>query len=200
MNVLFIDCSEHYHKEIDKIIDYLTTYFNSLKISNSVVNLHKLKITECTRCRCCTQKRGESPVKCVINDDMNDKIDKIEEADSYIIIADRHLLFRRNRILEKFSDRLIAYNYWPYKQPEPVLRKKIQKKHSILINFNTTKYFMNHSFYTAKMNMEKVSTFIGANIEGWVTITSKKEVIKRNEPKLKEAAYRLIASSLKKMP
>lgn len=43
-------------------------------------------------------------VKCVIKDDLNDEI---EEANAYIILADRNNLFSKNKIHENFSEKII---------------------------------------------------------------------------------------------
>ncbi len=194
MVVKFIDCTETHHKDVDKLINFLSNYFNSLKIKNYRLKLSEMKIVKCTQCRCCTQKKGEAPVKCVIKDDMNDAIDEIEEVDAYVILADRNNLFTKNKIHEKFSERLVAYHYWPYGQVESIPRRITLTKASLLINYNTTKYFMNHSFVTSKMYMERSSTSIGAKVLDWQPITPKKDLIGSYAKRLKEMADKLITS------
>ncbi len=194
MNITFIDCSEQYHSEINTIINYLDQYFNSINIDTNILTINQYKIAKCTQCRCCTQKKGENPIKCVIKDEMSDLIDKIEKSDSYVILADRNSLFERNKIHEKFSERLVAYYYWPYGQVEAKPRRGYFSKNSILINLNTTKYFMNHSFYTSKLYMEHTSASIGARVIDWVALTPKENLLENYESRLKQMAYRLIAS------
>ncbi|RXJ66815.1 hypothetical protein CRV08_12170 [Halarcobacter ebronensis] len=194
MRVLFIDCSEKYHKQIDTIIEYLYDYFHSLDIYTSKISLSNLKITKCTQCRCCTLKWSESPVKCVVNDEMSEVIDTIQEANSYVILSDRTFLFNKNKVHEKFSERLVAYYYWPYGQSEARLRNPFQNKNSILINFNTTKYFMNHSFYTTKLYMEHTSASIGAKVQDWTALTPKEDLIKEYKERLDEMAYKLVSA------
>ena len=84
---------------------------------------------------------------------MNEAIDQIEDADAYVILADRNNLFSQNKVHAKFAQRLVAYHYWPYGQGQSTPRKITLEKTSILINYNTTKYFMNHSFYTSKITL-----------------------------------------------
>lgn len=194
MVIKFIDCTEKHHNNIDKIVDFLSKYFNSLDIKNYKLKLSELRIVKCTQCRCCTQRKGFDPVKCVIKDEMNDAIDKIEDADAYVILADRNNLFSTNKVHEKFSERLVAYHYWPYGQEQSTPRKITLEKTSILINYNTTKYFMNHSFHTSKVNMERTSISIGAKVLDWQAITPKKDLIKSYEKRLKQMADKLIAS------
>lgn len=198
MVVKFIDCTETYYENMDKIVNYLTNYFNSVGIKTYRLKLAQMKIVKCTQCRCCTQKKSEAPVKCVIKDDLNDVIDEIEEADAYVILADRNNLFSKNKIHEKFSERLVAYHYWPYGQVQAVPRRITLQKTSILINYNTTKYFMNHSFYTSKQYMEHASTSIGAKVLDWEAVTPKENLLLSYKDRFIEMADKLIASLDKK--
>lgn len=194
MIVKFIDCTETYHNEMNKIIEFLSNYLKSKNIKAYKLKLSEMKIVRCTQCRCCTLKKADSPVKCVSKDDMNKTIDEIEEADAYIILADRNNLFSKNKIHEKFSERLVAYYYWPYSQTNSTPRRITLQKKSILINYNTTKYFLNHSFYTAKKYMEHASTSIGAKVLDWEVITPQDDLIKSYSSRLKNMADNLINS------
>lgn len=194
MVIKFIDCTETYHCDIEKIVDFLRIYFNSLNIKNYTLKLSELRIVKCTQCRCCTQTTGEAPVKCFLKDEMSEAIDQIEEADAYVILADRTNLFSKNKVHAKFSERLVAYHYWPYGQDQSTPRKISLEKTSILINYNTTKYFMNHSFYTSKVNMERTATSIGAKVLDWQPITPKKDLIKSYDKRLIQMADKLINS------
>lgn len=194
MVVKFIDCTETYHNDMDKVVDFLSNYFNSLDIKSYRLKFSELKIAKCTQCRCCTQIKGENPVKCVIKDEMNDTIDQIEEADAYVILADRNNLFTKNKVHEKVSERLVAYHYWPYGQVNSTPRRITLAKTSILINYNTTKYFMNHSFYTSKMYMEQTSSSIGAKVLDWEAITPKENLLSSYASRLKDMADKLIES------
>jgi len=197
MVIKFIDCTETYYDDMDKIVDFLSEYFSSQGVKNYRLKLGEMKIVKCTQCRCCTLKKGENPVKCVIKDDMNDTIEEIEKADAFVILADRNNLFSKNKIHEKFSERLVAYYYWPYSQAHSTPRRITLPKASILINYNTTKYFMNHSFYTSRQYMEHASTSIGAKVLDWQAITPKKDLTKYYKERLIEMADKLIASGHK---
>ncbi|MCT7582514.1 hypothetical protein N5U55_00140 [Aliarcobacter butzleri] len=197
MLIKIIDCTESYNQDIEGIVTFFTNYFNALNIKSERIKFKDYRIVTCTQCRCCTQIKGEEPVKCVIKDDMNPLLDKIEKGDAYIILEDRNDLFNKNKVHEKVESRLIAYHYWPYGQTDSILRKPILKKTSILINYNTTKYFMNHSFYTTKISMEDVSASIGAEVLDWQVIIPTNDLIKDYAKRLKELADLLI-NSLKK--
>ena len=194
MVIKFIDSTETHHQDMDKIVNFLSSYFDTLGVKNYRLKLSELKIVKCTQCRCCTQRDSCEPVKCVFKDEMNDAIDEIEEADAYVILADRNNLFSKNKIHDKFSERLVAYHYWPYGQVQSTPRKISLEKTSILINYNTTKYFMNHSFITSKINMERTSSSIGAKVLDWLPITPKKDLLSSYDKRLKEMADKLLAS------
>ncbi len=194
MVISFLDCTEKYHKEINRIVDFLSEYFNSLKIKNYQLKVAQKRIVKCTKCRCCTQKNGIDPEKCFIADEMNEVIDQIEEADAYVILADRNSLFSENKVYKKFSERLVSYYYWPYGKVKAVPRKVSLDKTSILINYNTTKLFMNHSFITSITYMKKTSSSIGAEVLDWELITPKDDLIKSYKTRLLQMANKLIAS------
>ncbi|WP_072682255.1 hypothetical protein [Arcobacter sp. LA11] len=194
MVIKFIDCTETHHNDMDKIVSFLSSYFDTLGVKNYTLKLSELRIVKCTQCRCCTQKSGIDPVRCFIKDEMDTAIDQIEEADAYVILADRNNLFSQNEVHKKFAERLVAYHYWPYGQVQSTPRKITLEKTSILINYNTTKYFMNHSFYTSKVNMERTSSSIGAKVLDWQPITPKKDLLATYEKRLKEMADKLLAS------
>ena len=146
MIIRFIDCIEKHHNEMNNVVEFMSKYFTAKGIENHTSKLTEMQVARCTQCRCCTQKKGEHPAKCVLKDDLNNVLTEIEEADAFVILADRNNLFSRNKVHQKFSERMIAYYYWPYGQVQSTHRKTEFNKTSILINYNTTKYFMNHSF------------------------------------------------------
>ena len=196
--ITFLNCCENYHAEIQSIICFLKAYCESFEYKTQVLNLSTLQIAQCTQCRCCTQIKGENPVKCVIKDDLNNELETLETSNAFIILADRNNLFTKNKVHEKFSKRLVAYHYWPFGQVQATPRKKFLSKTSILINYNTTKYFLNHSFITSKVYMEQTAASIGAQVLDWEAVTPKSNLIEHYEKRLKRMADKLIVSLSKK--
>ncbi len=194
MLIKFINCTEKYHDSMDRIVNFLSDYFNSKGISNYSLKIGDMKIARCTQCRCCTLKKGETPIKCVTKDEMNDALEEIENADAFVILADINLLFSKNKVHEIFSERLVAYYYWPFTQDKATPRKLSLDKNSILISYNTTKYFMNHTFHTSKQYMEHTSTAIGAKVLDWQALTPKKDLLAFYKDRLIQMADKLIGS------
>jgi|GEM_PF-3932889 len=197
MKIGIIDTTEYHHNETKKIVDFFKNYYSALKIEVDLIELSGVNFVQCTRCRCCTQLEGINPIKCVIKDELNGVLDRIESAEAYLILSDRKYLFRENKILNKFSQRLIAYYYWPYGQVQATTRKEGLEKNAILINYNTTKYFMNHSFYTTKTYMEHTAFSIGAKVLDTVFLTPNEKLIIENIERLKYLADKLLNSSKK---
>ncbi len=198
MKIAIVDTTEYHHNETKKIVDFFKNYYCSFDIEVDLIQLSNINFVQCTKCRCCTQIKGSCPVKCVIKDELNDILDRVEKADSYLIISDRKYLFSENKILNKFSKRLIAYYYWPYGQVQSTMRKQTLEKNAILINYNTTKYFMNHSFYTTKTYMEHTACSIGAKVLDSFFITPTENLIIENIERLKYMADKLLKPLTKK--
>lgn len=195
MRIVLIDCTEKHHDKITNVASFLSNCFNTLNVENLTIKLSKLHIVKCTKCRVCSQKRGRDPSKCFVKDEMNDVIDEIENSDACVILSDTNSLFRQNKIFTNFAKRLIAYHYWPYGQSKAKARKSSLERKSILINYNTTKYFMNHSFYTSKKSLEDTAKIIGAKVvAGMPMVPHKEELTEVYKEKLEIMANKLINS------
>lgn len=91
------------------------------------------RIEFCTNCRSCTQdKPEERRGRCVLNDDMNDLLSKIDAADG-IILASPINLSDATAIMKRFAERLIVYAYWPWGKMIPELRVKKRDKKAVTI-------------------------------------------------------------------
>ncbi len=164
MRIVLIDSTEHQHSDVEQMIEYLKHYYRSHQLELETVKLKNLRITKCSQCRGCTQKIGDMPEKCFIDDEMNYIIDEIESADAYIILSDTKSVFNKNKIHQKFSTRLVAYYYWPFGQLQSIPRKVNLHKKSILINYNTASYFKAQSFKTSTQELGQTATAIGAEV------------------------------------
>ena len=182
--ITIIDCSKKNDNDINKIVDFLGDNLKSQDIMFDKVKLKDLRIVKCTQCRCCTQKKGEAPIKCVLSDEMNYVLDEIESADSYIIISDTANILNNNEIYDKFSKRLIAYYYWPYGHKESIPRKVELCKKSVLINYNTSKVLKNASFNVSKEKMTNSSTAIGAEVIDSIMIKPSSNLIEKYNEEL----------------
>ena len=66
----------------------------------------------CTNCRLCAQEKGESPSKCILNDDLSSMVDSLEKASHYILISPTNF-GTVTAIFKQFLERLMVYGYYP---------------------------------------------------------------------------------------
>jgi len=103
----------------------IKTAAQSLAESGAVVEsimLREYPIEFCLNCRACTQEPGVTPGHCVHDDGMRDLVEKIEEADAYIIAAPTNL-GSVTAIFKRFMERLVVYAYWPWGLPGLAIAK-----------------------------------------------------------------------------
>jgi len=87
----------------------------------------------CKNCRTCTQekdigRRG----KCVHDDDMEEILGKVDEADGLVLAAPTNFS-NVNAVTRRFMERLIVYGYWPWNAKIPTLRVKKPGKKAVTI-------------------------------------------------------------------
>ncbi len=86
------------------------------------------KIEFCTNCRNCTEKPGNKRGGCVLRDDMDSILDKIEASDA-IILSSPVNFNNVTAITKRFMERLLSYYYYPFGSLIPKNRiKKSNKK------------------------------------------------------------------------
>lgn len=72
------------------------------------------QIEFCTNCRTCTQdKDAGRRGKCVHDDDMEEILQAIDEADGLVLGAPTNF-FNVNALTRRFMERLVPYTYWPW--------------------------------------------------------------------------------------
>lgn len=119
----------------------------------------------CTNCRACTQ---ESPDKirgkCVISDDMNGILDKIDSSDA-IILASPVNFSTVTALMKKFVERLIVYGYWPWSGKFPVNRVKARNKKCVIITASGCPVILNRLLMPSALNIMKMSAgLVGARV------------------------------------
>jgi multimeric flavodoxin WrbA len=88
----------------------------------------------CTNCRSCTQdanvgRRG----KCVLNDDMEQILQAVDEADG-LVLASPTNFFTVTAVMSRFTERLLGYAYWPWDaKAGPKMRSKKADKKALTI-------------------------------------------------------------------
>ena len=90
----------------------------------------------CNNCRTCTQQPGDKRGKCVHDDDMEEILQQIDEADGYVLGSPVNL-GTVTAIMKRFMERLIVYAYWPWgKIAGPKFRNaKLNKRAVVVTSF-----------------------------------------------------------------
>ena len=87
----------------------------------------------CANCRTCTSdNQGKRRGRCVLNDDMEELLLKIDAADA-LVFGSPINFGGVTAIMKRFVERLIPYTYWPWDKSFPTNRIKKREKKAVLI-------------------------------------------------------------------
>lgn len=120
-------------KVIDSIVTELLRGAEEKGCTAEKIYLIDKHIEFCTNCRACCQK-DNVPVRqqCVHNDDVEEILKKIEDADC-VVFASPVNFGSVTAIMKRFIERLTVYAYWPWDIGAPKYRIKRCTKEAILV-------------------------------------------------------------------
>lgn len=121
--ILAINGSYRQDGVTDQAVLALADEIQSLGSEVEIILLRNYPIKFCLNCRECTQSPGNSPGHCVQEDGMAVLVNKIEEADGYILASPTNF-GSTTALFQRFMERLVVYAYWPWGKGYPVFRKK----------------------------------------------------------------------------
>jgi multimeric flavodoxin WrbA len=162
------------------------------------IKLRDHPIEFCLNCRECMQQPGEAPGHCVRNDGMAELVQKIEDADAYVLAAPTNFS-SVTALFKRFSERLAVYGYWPWGKNAPVFRKsKLPKKPAILISSCAAPGLLGRLTYGTNRNLKVAAKTIGGRVVGsmvmgMVSQERKPDLPRRAERKIRTLAPRLVA-------
>jgi len=152
----------------DKTVDVLKQTLEASGEQVEVVLLRDYPIEFCLNCRECTQQPGEEPGQCVQHDGMQELVNKIENADAYILASPTNFS-SVTAIFKRFMERLVVYAYWPWGMPAPRLRKKNTiKKKALLVSSSAAPAFMARLAYSTQRQLKMTAKVIGAEPVGTI--------------------------------
>lgn len=162
------------------------------------IKLRDYPIEFCRNCRECMQQPGDAPGRCVLNDGMAELIQKIEDADGYVLAAPTNFS-SVTALFKRFSERLAVYAYWPWGKPTPVFRKaKMRKKPTIIVSSCAAPGILGWLTFATNSNLKVAAKTIGGKVVGsMVTGLMSRErapgLPKRAQRRVKALAPRLVA-------
>lgn len=130
------------------------------------IKLRDYPIEFCLNCRECMQQPGHAPGRCVRNDGMAELVQKIEDADAYVLAAPTNFS-SVTALFKRFSERLAVYGYWPWGKPAPVFRKsKMPKKPVLLVSSCAAPGLLGKLTYVTNRNLKVAAKTIGGKVVG----------------------------------
>ncbi len=196
LKVLAINGSYRDDGITDQVVRIALETLESAGFAIENVNLREHPIEFCLNCRECTQQPGSSPGRCVLDDGMAALIEKIEDADSYILAAPTNFS-SVTAIFKRFMERLVAYAYWPWDKSYPEFRKagEIQKK-ALLVTSSAAPSWLGRFMFGSGRQLKMTAKTIGAQPVGLIyTGLANREQRQRLDPstekRTRELARRL---------
>lgn len=163
------------------------------------VKLRDYPIEFCMNCRECMQQPGDAPGRCVLNDGMVELVQKIEDADAYVLAAPTNFS-SVTALFKRFSERLAVYGYWPWGKAAPTFRKdKMPAKPAIIISSCAAPGILGKLTYGTNRNLKIAAKTIGGKVvgsmvTGLVSQERTPELPPRAQRRIKALAPRLLAS------
>lgn len=133
-----------------------------------VIQLREYPIEFCLNCRECTQQPGESPGECVHPDGMKALVEKIEQADAYILASPTNF-GTVTAVYKRFMERLTVYAFWPWGAHMPQLRKMhAPRKKALLLSSCAAPGLLGRWLFNTHKQLKMTANTIGADVVGMV--------------------------------
>jgi len=181
----------------DQAVEELVSALRSLGANTEVILLRDYPIEFCLNCRECTQKPGDKPGQCIQTDKMHELIEKIEQADAYILASPTNFS-SVTALFKRFMERLIVYAYWPWGANAPIFRKKnVAKKKAILITSSAAPALLGRYFFYTTKQLKMTAKTIGADtvgtlFTGLASMEAQQKLPERSIRKIQKLASKLL--------
>jgi len=90
------------------------------------------QLKSCRNCRVCTQEAGLRRGVCVLQDDMDDILNRIDAADALVLGSPMNF-GTVTAVTKQFMERLVCYAYWPWGTGAPKFRSANGGKQAVVI-------------------------------------------------------------------
>ena len=153
----------------DKTVEVLKQAIEASGEQVEEILLRDYPIEFCLNCRECTQQPGTEPGVCVHHDGMHELVNKIEQADGYILASPTNF-GSVTALFKRFMERLTVYGYWPWGMHAPQYRKKdVKKKKALLVSSSAAPVFMARLVYSTNSQLKMTARVIGAEPVGTIS-------------------------------
>ncbi len=128
------------------------------------IYLTEKQIEFCKNCRNCMQEAGDKRGKCVHEDDMEQILQQIDEADGYVLGSPVNF-GTVTAIMKRFMERLAVYGYWPWGKIAPKFRnEKLNKKAVIVTSFTPPAWIGRLLMSGAPKALKYMAKVLGARV------------------------------------
>ena len=152
-------------KTIDSAVSAILEGAKDKGAETKKINLLDKQIEFCTNCRSCTQEKVESRRgKCVHNDDMDNILTEIDDADA-VVLGSPINFDNVTAIMKRFVERLIAYTYWPWGKMAPVHRITEKNKRAVTVTSSACPAFIGRILMPGALGiLKKAAKVMGAKV------------------------------------
>ena len=181
---------------IDSIITEVLASAADRGAETEKIYLQDCQIEFCTNCRKCLQNEGLKRGKCILEDDMESILDRIDRSNSLVIGAPVNC-GNINALTQQFLERCVCYGYWPWGEPVPTIRNKIKNKKAILVSASAAPAWMGRMLTGVINSLKTLADLLGAKTIGiiWVGLVNKDkmELSEKTIQKAKRLGQKLVA-------
>ncbi len=164
--ILVINGAYRHNGITDQTLEIMIQALRKAGAEAELVILRDYPIEFCLNCRECTQLPGEAPGICVQYDAMHALINKIEQANAYILASPTNF-GTITALFKRFMERLIVYAYWPWDMNAPQMRKtKSSRKKAVLVSSCAAPGLLGRWLYDTRKQLKMTATTIGADTVG----------------------------------
>ncbi len=173
----------------DQTVQAFAQALKSAGADVEIILLREYPIEFCLNCRACTQQPGAKPGKCVLNDGMQELIDKIEQADCYILASPTNF-GSVTAIFKRFMERLAVYAYWTWDMNGPQYRNaQAPRKKALLVSSCAAPGILGRWLFGTNKQLKVAAKIIGADVVGSIFTGM---IAKQQNPKLPKSVLERI--------
>lgn len=186
-------------KTIDSAVSAILEGAGAAGAETKKVNLLDKHIEFCTNCRSCMQKKVDGKRdKCIHNDDMDNILTEIDNADA-VVLGSPVNFGTVTALMKRFIERLIPYGYWPWGEAlAPVNRIAKADKKAVIVTSSACPAFLGRILMpNALGTLKRAAKVMGAKVTkslyfGPVAATEDSQLSEKALLKARKAGEKLI--------
>jgi multimeric flavodoxin WrbA len=117
---------------VDQTVDEILASAKESGAETEKIYLVDRHIEFCRNCRVCASRPGVERGKCVIEDDMDGILEKIEGADA-IVLGSPMNFGSVTAVMKAFIERLVCFAFWPWGRGAPKTRNRRKPRRAVVV-------------------------------------------------------------------